>query len=141
MAKSTRKKKLFNYEFADGEQQIPSTYKVKCNVTGELIPIYHRFLNTLIKKKYKNNFSYFTKTFAKKGAVSKQREEAGYTNDLYSLNAYSDYLVICYKSCLETLVDNFNEKAVTRTKNEMVFYADCFMKHFNRDITKFVLEK
>lgn len=133
-----KKKKIFTYEFDDGFQEIPSTYKVKCNVTGELVPVYHKFLETLVKKKYKNNFGYFLKHFAKKGAVKKQKEDAGYTGEQHSLNAYSDYLIICYKSGIETLKDNFNEESIKKAKREMEHASNCFYKHFNRDITKYV---
>lgn len=134
-----KKKKIFNYEFADGFQEIPSTYKAKCNITGEFVPIYHKFLESLIKKKYKNNFAYFLKHFAKKGAVEKKRAEQGYNEeDKYSLNRYSDYLIICYKSCLEILKDNYNKDSINKAKLEMEHAANCFQKHFNRDITKFV---
>lgn len=134
-----KQKKIFNYEFADGWQEIPSSYKAKCNVTGELVPIYHKALETLIKKSYKNNFAYFLKHFAKKGAVKKQREDAGYNDqEKFSLNAYSDYLIICYKSGIETLKENFNQQSITRTKKEMDHAANCFRKHFNRDITKYI---
>jgi hypothetical protein len=133
-----KQKKLITYEFVDGEQQIPSTFKAKCNVTGELVPMYHKLLVKLIEKKYKNNFTYFLKHFSKKGAEKKQKEEAGYNNDKYSLNAYSDYLIICYKSCLETLKDNYNQDSIKKAKREMDHVTACFFKHFNRDITKFV---
>ena len=76
-----RKKRLFTYEFADGEVEVSSSYKARCNVTGEMIPIYHKFLEKLVKKQYKNNFALFLKTFAKKGAIQKQREEQGYKDD------------------------------------------------------------
>lgn len=132
-------KKVFTYEFADGFQEIPATYKAKCNVSGELVPIYHKFLESLVQKKYKNNFGYFLKHFAKKGELEKKRAEQGYDdNDKYSLNKYSDYLIICYKSCLETLKDNYNEESIKKTKREMEHAAACFYKHFNRDISKFV---
>ena len=134
-----KKKKVFIYEFDDGIQEMPSSYQAKCSVTGELIPIYHKFLEDLIKKKYKNNFAYFLKHFAKKGAEKKQRADAGYTSeDKHSLNAYSDYLILCYKSCLNTLEDNFNEQSINKAKVEMDHAANCFLKHFNIDITKFV---
>ena len=134
-----RKKKLFYYEFADGEVEVPSSYKAKCNVTGEMIPVYHKFLEKLVKKQYKNNFGLFLKTFAKKGALQKKREEQGYKDDdKYSLNAYSDYLIVCYKSCLNTLDGNYNKEAIIKTKNEMSMIEDNFSRNFNRDIKKFV---
>lgn len=124
------------YEYADGVQQLPSSYKAKCNVTGELVPIYHKFLDKMVRDKYKNNFAYFLKHFAKKGAELKKKETEG--PDPYALNAYSDYLVISYKGCLTTLEDNFNEQAVRKTKKEMEHIKYCFMKNFNRDIEKYV---
>ena len=134
-----KQKKVFTYEFADGLQEIPATYKAKCTVSGEFVPIYHKFLESLVQKKYKNNFGYFLKHFTKKGELEKKRAEQGYDdNDKYSLNKYSDYLIICYKSCLETLKDNYNEESIKKTKREMEHITACFHKHFNRDITKFV---
>lgn len=133
-----KKQKLYMYEFQDGIQQIPASYKVKCNITGELVPIYHKVLESMVIKKYKNNFGYFLKHFSKKGAEKKQKEEAGYDNNMYSLNAYSDYLIICYKSCLERLQDNFNQDSIKKTKVEMDHITACFLKHFNRDINKYV---
>lgn len=134
-----KKKKFFTYEFSDGEVEVPSSYKAKCSVTGEMIPIYHKFLEKLVKKQYKNNFKLFLKTFAKKGAIQKQREEQGYKDDdKFSLNAYSDYLIICYKSCLNTLDSNYNKEAIIKTKNEMTMIEDNFTRNFNRDIKKFI---
>lgn len=134
-----RKKRLFTYEFADGEVEVSSSYKARCNVTGEMIPIYHKFLEKLVKKQYKNNFALFLKTFAKKGAIQKQREDQGYKDDdKFSLNAYSDYLIICYKSCINILDGNFNKEAIIKTKNEMSMLEDNFTRNFNRDIKKFL---
>jgi hypothetical protein len=134
-----RKKKSFFYEFADGEREIPSSYKAKCTITGEIVPIYHKFLETLIKKHYKNSFSLFEKTYAQKDAIKKKKEDEGYNeNDKHTLNAYSDYLIICYRSCINNLEGNFNKQAIVRYKNEMIQIADNFKKHFNRDIAKFV---
>jgi len=135
-----RQKRFFTYEFADGEQEIASSYKAKCTITGEIVPIYHKFLEKLVKKHYKNNFGLFLKTFAQKGALQKKREDEGYRDDdKYSLNAYSDYLIICYKSCLKTLEDNYNREAIIKTKNEMAMISDNFTRNFNRDIKKFIL--
>ena len=69
----------------------------------------------------------------------KQREEQGYKDDdKFSLNAYSDYLIICYKSCLNTLDGNYNKEAIIKTKNEMTMLEDNFTRNFNRDIKKFI---
>lgn len=134
-----KQKKVFTYEFADGSQEIPASYKAKCNITGEYVPIYHKFLESLVQKKYKNNFEYFLKHFCKKGAEEKKRIAEGYDDeDKYSLNRYSSYLIICYKSCLVNLDENFNQQAVLKIKSEMEHISSCFRKHFNRDITKFV---
>jgi hypothetical protein len=133
-----RKPKIFNYEFVDGTVAIPSSYKAKCNITGEFVPIYHKNLIKIIENDYKNNFGLFVKTFKQKGAKKKQLEEAGYTGDKHSLNAYSDYLIICYKGCIDTLKDNYNKVSISKAKTEMSFLADCFYRHFNRDIKRFV---
>ena len=134
-----KQKKVFTYEFADGAQELPATYKAKCTISGEYVPIYHKFLESLIQKKYNNNFEYFLKHFTKKGELEKKRSDEGYNDDdKYSLNRYSDYLIICYKSCLETLKENYNKDSINKAKSEMEHITNCFIKHFNRDITKFV---
>jgi hypothetical protein len=134
-----KKKKNFIYWFDDGKQEVPSSFKVKCNVTGEMIPIYHKFLQKLVKEKYKNNFSYFLKTFAKKGAVKQKREEQGLAGeDPHKLNAYSDYLVVAYRAGLKELEDNFNREKIVKIKTDLDYYANCFKKHFNKEISKFV---
>lgn len=134
-----RQKKLLTYIFEDGEIEIASSYKAKCNITGEIIPIYHKFLEKLVQTKYKNNFSFFLSNFAKKGAIKQQKIDNGYAiDDIYSLNTYSDYLVICYKGCLRTLEDNFNLALINKTKNEMNHIDECFTRRFNRDIKQFV---
>lgn len=131
-----REKKLIKYIFDDGLQEIPSSYKAKCNVTGELVPIYHKFLRKMVEEKYKNNFGLFLKKFVKKGAEEQVRQQDG--DDLFKLNAYSDYLIVSYKHCLKVLEDNFNEEAILKTRSEMDHITNCFTKRFNRDITKFV---
>lgn len=137
-----RKKKFFNYEFADGFHEIPSSYKAKCTLTGEIIPIYHKFLVKLVEKSYKNNFSLFVKTFVKKGAKKQKKIEAGYGNgetvQPYELNAYSDYLIASYKHCLDIMKDNYNIKVINKQKHEMAHISECFKRRFNRDITKYV---
>ena len=93
----------------------------------------------MVKEKYKNNFSYFLKTFAKKGAVKQKREEQGLNgDDPHKLNAYSDYLIVAFRSGLKDLEDNFNKEKILKIKTELDYYSNCFKKHFNRDISKFV---
>ena len=137
-----RKKKQFTYIFADGEQTIASSYKAKCNITGEEIPIYHKFLVKLIDKDYKNSFELFKTTFAKKEALQKKREDDGYgEGDPFKLNAYSDYLVASYKACEKVLEDNFNQESILKNKKEMDYIQSCFQHRFNRDIKVFLKEK
>jgi len=134
-----KKKKNFVYWFDDGRQEIPSSYKVKCNITGEMVTIYHKFLVKLVKDKYKNKFALFLKTFAKKGAAKQKRKEDGLTvEDPYKLNAYSDYLIVAYRSALNDLEGNYRREAIVKCKTDMDFYANCFKRHFNKDILKFI---
>jgi DNA modification methylase len=136
------KKKLFNYEFSDGWQRLPSSYKATCTLTGEIVPIYHKFLVKLIQTKYKNSFKLFEKTYASKGAVKQQRIDDGYDEtDPYQLNAYSDYLIASYKACLNVLQDNENINLINKTKTEMSHITDCFERRFNRKIELFIMEK
>ena len=126
--------------FADGEQWIPSSFKATCTKTGEIVPIYHKVLVTNIKKNYKDKFNYFLKNFVKKEikeAVEKD-ENGKDIIDPYKLNAYSDYLVISYKLLLKEKQEDptLNIKRDT----QMAHIADCFKRHFNRDILEFTTE-
>lgn len=133
-----RKKKIFTYEFADGSISIPASYQAKCTITGEVVPIYHKFFQRLIKKRYKNRLDVFLKTFKKKGAAKQQRQDAGISeeeHEQYKLNPYSTWLALSYKSLIENPPGEENTDARIKWQKEISYNKDCFQKHFNRDIT------
>jgi len=138
-----RKQKIFNYEFADGPQQIPSSYRAKCNKTGDIVPIYHKVLYQMILTKYKNKFNVFLKNFVKKGAdVRIDIDENGNeVADKHKLNAYSDYLIISYKALDESKVDKNDQKAYFKFLRDKSHIEDCFKRHFNRDINQYLKEQ
>lgn len=137
-----RKQKIFNYEFADGPQQIPSSYKATCTKTGQVVPIYHKVLYTMVITKYKNKFQHFLKTFVKKGVDNdvKLDENGNEIVDKFKLNAYSDYLAISYKLLDESVIDKDDKKAFLRMQREKAHIEDCFKRHFNRDIKVYIKE-
>lgn len=137
-----RQKKIFNYDFIDGEQQIPATYEAICTKTGATVPIYHKILYKLIETKYKGRFQLFLKTFVKKPDKEEPVLDADGNEivDNYKLNAYSDYLIICYKGLQNKVVDIADTIAVLKHDNEKAHIADCFKRNFNRDIETYVKE-
>jgi hypothetical protein len=134
-----RQKKNFKYFFADGAVEVPSSYQAKCTLTGEIVPIYHKFLQKLVKKKYKNKFQLFLQTFAKKGAEKQKRQDAGISEEehsQYKLNAYSTWLALCYKSLITETIDEADTEACIKHKRELSYIEDCFMRHFNKKISE-----
>lgn len=137
-----RKPKFFNYEFEDGTVTVPTVYQAKCTVSGDTVPIYHKQLARLIENKYKNKFKIFVKTFARRGAVKEQREQKSSDQpDKYKLNAYSEYLVICYLSDSKLLEVTTDKDKRLELKNKIQQYGESFRRHFNRDITQYVKEE
>jgi len=62
-----REKKIITVTFNDGVQQLPSSIKIKCNVTGQAKGFYTPYLVRLIKRKYDNNYQYFIDNYVSKG--------------------------------------------------------------------------
>ena len=78
-----RKKKIITVTFKDGIQHLPSSVKVKCNITGNEKGFYTPYLVELIKRKYKNNYKYFIENYISK--VIKERFTARFPdNDIYN---------------------------------------------------------
>lgn len=133
-----KKQKLHKYWFADGVQEVPSAYSAICTKSGRKVSIYHKNLVKLIKTKYKDNFEYFLKNFVGKEQKDPLNIDANGKEvvDPYKLNAYSDYLIISYKLLANQATNNTDIKL----KAEMSRLADCFKKHFNRDIDSHIKE-
>ena len=118
-------KKIINYEFVDGPQQLPATYIAICTITGEQVPIYHKILVKMIENKYKNNFDLFIRTYVSPNAKRVSRDEND--EDPYKLNVYADYLIITYRAAVNN-----------KDTYQMQICADRFEKHFKRSITSFI---
>tara|TARA_R110000851_G_scaffold95358_2_gene207180 strand:+ start:80 stop:466 length:387 start_codon:yes stop_codon:yes gene_type:complete len=77
-----RKQKIITVAFKDGEQQLPSSVKVKCNVTGTEKGFYTPYLIKLIKRKYENNYKYFIENYISKGMNKDTEKDANEPPDL-----------------------------------------------------------
>lgn len=133
-----KKQKLHKYWFADGIREVPSAYSAICTKTGRKVSIYHKNLVKLVKTKYKDNFEYFLKNFVGKEQKDPLNVDVNGKEivDPHKLNAYSDYLIISYKLLANQTPD---DKDIKR-KSEMSRIADCFRRHFNRDIDSHIKE-
>ena len=60
--------KIINVKFADGDRALPSSLKIKCNVTGDMKGFYTPYLIKLVERKYDNNYQLFLDTYVSKGA-------------------------------------------------------------------------
>lgn len=139
-----RKKKTFSYIFDDGPVMLDTSTTVKCNVTGEEVVFYHKFLVKLIEDKYKNQWLYFLKKFAKRGAQKDRVDihaDPAIDNDNYKLNAYSDYLIAAYTVLEKSPKDPLNTELCIKQTRERSHLTDCFRRHFNRDISCYVKEQ
>jgi hypothetical protein len=116
-----KQKKFINYTFSDGVHQIPATYNATCTVSGEKTAFYHKHLIKLIESKYKNNFKLFVDTFVSSNV--KREEQELQNQDIYKLNIYAYYLIICYN------------EAVTKNDDYTKFVcSERFEKHFKKNI-------
>jgi len=115
-----RKTKTLTVEFDDGTQELPSSIKVKCNVTGNIKSFHTPYLVRLIKRKYENNWNLFNTTYiSKEGRGMKNIEE----DEEPSLSSYKLYLVNKLKYLL------------SRKKNSIIVFElnevrDVFAKRF-----------
>lgn len=129
-------KKNFTYLFKEGEVTIPSSYQAKCNVTGEIIPIYHKFLVKMIEGKYKNSFEFFVKTFKKRGADEQIREEQGLPDEPEEtkLNEYSKYLAICWKTEKNRSRKDLTEQESSNIDFEIQRIEELYSRRFKRNV-------
>jgi hypothetical protein len=90
-----RKKKQFNYEFADCKQTLPSSVVVKCSKSGEPVRMYHKQLVKLIINKFSNNWELFKSSYIKKG--NKVDEDVDNTEEFTTRpEGYRKYLITAY---------------------------------------------
>lgn len=110
-----RKTKTLNIEFADGTQNLPSSIKVKCNVTGNTKSFHTPYLIRLIKRKYQNNWKLFNTTYvSKEGKGVKNVIE----DEEPSLSNYKNYLIARFKyllSCTSSSIINHELYEVKET--------------------------
>jgi hypothetical protein len=79
--------------FKDGVQHLPSSVKVKCNITGIKKGFYTPYLINLIKRKYENNYKYFIDNYISKG-MNKDTEKDD--NEPPDLSLYMSTLQLEY---------------------------------------------
>ena len=70
-----RKQKIITVQFADGEQQLPSSIKITCTVTDNKKSFYTPYLVKLIKRKYDNNYNQFITSYVSKEGRGQQRAQ------------------------------------------------------------------
>ena len=91
------RQKFKSIKFSDGVYELPSSMKVKCNVTGRLIHYYTPNLLRIIKNKYKNDYKYFLENY-----ISREGKSMTVTNDTIEqeddLKEYRNYLLLSYNS-------------------------------------------
>ncbi len=94
-----RKKKLYNYEFADCKQALPSSVEVRCSISGEKIKMYHKQLVKLIKNKYRNRWELFKTSYIKKGNKPSLYGKDGNMEEYNTRpEGYRKYLITSYMS-------------------------------------------
>lgn len=91
-----RKKKIFNYEFADGKQSLPSSVEVRCSISGEKIKMYHKQLVKLIKNKYNNRWELFKTSYIKKGNTPNIYSDENKEEYNTRPEGYRKYLITSY---------------------------------------------
>jgi hypothetical protein len=89
------RQKFKSIKFSDGVYELPSSMKVKCNVTGRLIHYYVPNLLRIIKNKYQNNYKYFLENY-----ISREGKSMIPSNDTPEqeddLKEYRNYLLLSY---------------------------------------------
>lgn len=115
----SNKKKIINYEFADGVYEIPATFRAICTKSGTEVLYYHKVLVKLIENKYKNSYTYFINNYVCPEELRAEREDT----DPTKLNIYAKYLILCYK-----------EAVLKKDEYGIFINADRFEKNFKRNI-------
>jgi len=120
MAKS---KKTFKYRFVDCEKELPSNVEVTCSQSGEKIMMYHKMVNSLVKRRYDNNWKLFETTYIKKG--NRAKKIASTDEEFEDINrrpeGYKQYLIMSYLH--ERDVSSLPDSA---RYAKMDFYDKCF---------------
>ena len=116
------KQKILAIEFADGVQELPSSMKVQCNITGKSIHYYTPNLLRIIKNKYKNNYKYFLDNYISR--EGKSMIPTNLTEDHEEdLTPYRSYLLLSYNALKK-------EKKNSITASKMADITDIFAKRF-----------
>ena len=109
-------------EFADGVHELPSSMKVKCNVTGRLIHYYTPNLLRIIKNKYNNNYKYFLENYVSREGKSLMPDNLADDQE-DNLDAYRSYLLLSYNAFSK-------EKKNTITASKMDEITEIFDRRF-----------
>ena len=122
-----RKKKVYNYKFADTEKVFERTVEVKCTQTGEKVKMYHKHLAKLIETKYRNRWSDFQHSYIKKGNRIK-REDDPLEYDTRP-EGYRRYLIGQYIFFRDNTSSDESYRA-----GKLAFLNDCYQKRWNESI-------
>lgn len=129
-----RKKKLYNYEFADCKQSLPSSVEVRCSISGEKIKMYHKQLVKLIKNRYSNRWELFKTSYIKKGNKPSLYGEDG-TMEEYNTRpeGYRKYLITSYMSFKKDLQLTESDRAA-----KLEFLSKCYFKRWGEELAKVI---
>jgi hypothetical protein len=123
-----KRKKIYNYEFADCNQTLPSSVAVRCSISGEIVKMYHKQLVKLVQTKYKNRWELFKLTYAKKGSREKPKSnEDGEYNTTPEL--YRKYLITTFLSYKRDKTMSEEERA-----SKLRFISTCYANRWKASI-------
>ena len=125
-----RKKRLYNYQFDDGNKSFERSVEVKCTQTGETVKMYHKHLAKMIEKKYRNRYNVFKTSYIKKGNKPTVDNES---NDEYNQRpeGYRKFLITQYMSYKDA--KNLSD---TDKNSKLHFIDECYSKRWGEPITE-----
>lgn len=127
-----RKKKIYNYEFIDCKQSLPSSVLVKCSKTGEQVRMYHKQLIKLIQNKYRNNWSLFKASYIKKGNKTDPDVD---TSEEYNTRpeGYRKYLITSYMWFKQEIGIDASQKAA-----KLEFLDKCYYNRWGEGLEQVI---
>lgn len=120
-----RNKKIITHVFADGRQDLPSTIKVKCNVTGEEKFFYTPLLIKTIANKYENSYSNFVDAYISREGKALQKE-----NSIDELTGEEVSDLSLYKNFLLMEYNSIKNRKDTESLNKKEHIKDVWEKRF-----------
>ena len=124
-----RKKKLYNYEFADCKQALPSSVEVRCSISGEKIKMYHKQLVKLIKNKYRNRWELFKTSYIKKGNKPSLYKDGNIEEYNTRPEGYRKYLITSYMAFKNDLRLTDSDRAA-----KLEFLKKCYFNRWDGEL-------